>query len=169
MSPCPPPTITCPSCYTQQTRRKPGGRCPNCNLKVNVYNGVWYPASIGAPTEALIKLFEKLVSKQMSAGRPKPVVFQLPRKGTAWSREQGIAQRMLNDADNNFELAQEALQILFTDTRFSFKTRSSLMFITTDWPLAVAVARSNIEQRKQAEQKNSTILDKILTKEDIFK
>src|SRR5690554_6226398 len=121
----------CPVCRTEGTKRIAGG-CPNCGARVDVYKGRWYRSSLGSPSAALVKHLEERVSQVLSYHRVNPVTFSIPKRGLRYKRELVAAERLLDLADGNFDLAKDALDILFDDKKFNWKTRDSLIYIERD-------------------------------------
>lgn len=151
----------CPECRTEQQQRK-AGACPNCGTQVEAHKGYWYRTDLGSPTVALVSKFEKLVSKQIETK------FSIPRKSPQYRRELVAAQRYLDRAEGNFEVAAEALEILFTDKRFSWKTRTTLMYIGTDFNVALAIAQHNEKLRIEKNKRARQFLTALDIREDVF-
>lgn len=157
----------CPACHTEQTRRVAGG-CPNCGISVNVYKGNWFRTSLGSPNAALLHHFEKLVSKQLSKGDVQ-VNFTIPRKNKMrYNRELATAERLLDAANYDYSLATDTLELLFTDKRFSWKSKDSLLWLERDFTTALAIVRAIRAQEEHKKREEQTLVRNVLAKEDIF-
>jgi hypothetical protein len=157
----------CPECRTEQSRRV-RGTCPNCHMPVEAYDGMWYRAGTGSPAVAILRYFEDKVSTAMSVGRPNKVVFIIPKIGSRYQRELAASQRLLKSANFDIDLVKETLNILFSDRRFSWKTRNSLLWINGDFTLAMAVALANREAALKRQAEEAKVLQSVLVREDIF-
>jgi hypothetical protein len=157
----------CPNCKTEQTKRKDGG-CPRCGTPVQVFGGRWYREEIGCPTVSLLEHFERRVSKRQSAMKGFPVKFTIPRKSLRYKRELVQAERMLDAAEGDYDAAMRALDILFEDPQFSFKTRTSLIGILIDYNLSVAIATAEKLAKEKVAQKQAEYIDKVYSCENIW-
>jgi len=157
----------CPACHTEQARRVRGA-CPSCGARVEAYNGRWYRAEIGSPTLAILRHFEARVSQTLSQGKPAPVVFAIPRKGLRFRRELVAAERLLEYAEGDYDLAIAAVDLLFDERKFNWKTRDSLLWLEREFLLALAIARANRLAQAQAERAVEQALFDILAREDVF-
>jgi hypothetical protein len=157
----------CPACHTEQTKRL-RGCCPKCNIPVDVYKGRWYRAGIGSPTLGILTHFEERVSQSLSYGRPSKVNFSVPRKSLRYKRELVSAEQMLNEADGDYDLVLSAINILFNDTKFNWKTRDSLMGIRRDFTLALAIAKADVEAEQAKKKKEMEVLTSIFSRENVF-
>lgn len=157
----------CPQCKTEQSKRKAGG-CPNCGTPVDVHGGRWYRRSHNAPNVQIVRRFEKNVSHKLSAGRTTPVIFAIPERSTRYKRELKHAEKLLQDANGDLDLVLEALDILFSDAKFSWKNRTSLLFLHSDYDAAVALANANRTQRQAATEKLRRAAERVLQSENVF-
>lgn len=150
----------CPECRTDQARRVQG-ECPNCNTPVSLYKGRWYRTENGNPAVQILECFERLYSKKLSSQRDKPIRFNFPRKSPQYHRNMVIAEKLLEEADFDIDTTVEALRLLFEDNHFSWKSFSSLLMVRNDWPTAVALARSNIEDKRRRKDSERTFFDRL--------
>lgn len=157
----------CPACKSAFMQRK-NGRCPVCNTELQLREGVYYRADIGSPNAALFRKFEDLVSTQLSAQRGVVVPFRVSKKTPAYNRELAVAERLLQAAEYDYDLAVAALGVLFNDKGLRFKTRSSLLHCEKDWPVALAIARSLIAQEAAKTSAENELLARINAREDLF-
>lgn len=157
----------CPACHTEQSKRIKGS-CPNCETPVSLYKGFWFRTSLGSPNEALLRHFEKLVSAQLSRGGIQ-ANFTVPRKNKMrYSRELATAERLLDVAGYDFGLATATLELLFTDKRFSWKTKDSLLWIERDYSTAITIMQALRNYEQQKKRKEQALVQNILAKEDVF-
>lgn len=152
----------CPSCGTQQERRV-NGRCPRCLAQVDIYKGHWVRTGKESPPEEIVRHFERRVSTRLSAGREVPVVFSIPRKGMRIKRERLAAERLLKQADYDIDLVLAALDILFYNQKFSWKSRDSLIYADIDFTSALAIARADREERLRMEEKNRAVYEAVMS------
>lgn len=145
----------CPVCKSEQHARK-NGKCPQCGVAVELYDGEWYKAGDQSPPMQIILKFEKLVSESLSEFEP--VVFRFPRKGSRFRTEVGIAKRLYDMADKDLGIALESLEILFSHPKFSWKTRDTLLTIQRDFLTAKAIAVSRRGRRNEEKQKEKEFL-----------
>ena len=156
----------CPSCKQEFDRRK-NGECPGCGTAVQNYNGRWYREEIGSPTIAILEHFEKRVSMKQRAERDAPVNYRIPRKGDRFRRELVVAERLLDSADD-IDVVLKTIDFLFDDRQFNFKSRSSLMGIEKDFGLAMAIVIAVQEAEEAKRKQDTSAIDKILRRENIF-
>lgn len=157
----------CPSCKTNQSKRTQGA-CPECGEPVELFNGRWYRTSVGTPTVSLVEEFERLVTAKQSAGRKVPVVFRFPRKASGYRTELSQAEILLDLADGDYDLALHALNLLFTEDQFRWKSHVSLLYLKKDFLLALAISRSERKASEQEAQRNTRVIDRLMEQEDIF-
>lgn len=157
----------CPACQEWSRARK-NGACPKCGVEVETFEGVWYRESIGNPALFIVRHFEKRVSDKNSVGRPVRVNYVIPQKGHRWKRELIVVEQLLEASDFDVDLVIGTINILFEDSSFNFKNRTSFLGIQGDYGLALAIARANLEAFRKSQKKEQTILDNIYQKEDIF-
>jgi len=118
---------------------------------------------------ALLKHFEKRVSQALSYNRSVPVVFAIPRRSSTYRRELVAAERLLFNAEGDFDLAIEAVNLLFDDRRYNWKTWDSLLGMERSFLAALAIARANRQAKSQQRQREKELVDKLFQGEDIFK
>lgn len=157
----------CPSCKTEQTRRKEGC-CPQCGTEVSIHKGLWYRTDLGNPNEALIKHLEKLQSERQTLKRGFRVIYTIPRKGERFRVEMGTAARLLEITDGDLELAKETITILFKDDEFSWKNHTSMMTLQSDWPMALAIARGRLEEKSKREATEQAYVEELLNDPPLY-
>jgi len=157
----------CPACKTDQKQRT-NGACPNCGTRVNIVNGYWFREDLGSPNLALLHYFEDRVSEQLTNERGYPVFFNIPPKGLSYKRELVTAERMIQTSGYDYELAEAAIDVLFDDKQFSWKTKQSLLYLVKDFNLALALAKGKLQAEKEAQDKENKVVDDINSMEDIF-
>lgn len=157
----------CPGCKTDQKRRV-NGYCPNCGQPVEVHDGRWFRTSDGSPNLALLRSFERLVSNSLSAQNHR-VNFIIPRKSPRYRIELAIAERLIVDADYDLDMAKQALEYLFSNKRFNWKSYTSLASVSRDFTagLAVVMAKRAAEEKQRNEERN--FVQQALNRESIFK
>lgn len=153
----------CPECKTEQRARK-NGECPNCGTRVEIFKGYWYRADLGSPTVALLKHFEKLVSRQLET------TFRFSIKNRyEYGKELATAQRLLNNADGDFGMARDALTLMFSEKSLgAWKSRYSLTQTLADFTVSLAVARKRAKIREDQHQKEMQQYAILSVEEDIF-
>lgn len=164
--------MICPECKTEQSRRK-GGACPNCNTAVNVWSPrdgapMWYRIGDDTPPASLVRTFELMISKRLSAGRDRPVDFNFPRKHSQYKVQVATAEQLLAEADNDMDVAEEALRLLFTDKQWSFKSFTSLLLVRKDWPVVVAIAKSNVDHQRSLNAGEEAFFDRLEARGSVF-
>lgn len=157
----------CPSCKKEQAKRV-SGACPNCHAQVEVHNGRWFQTGTGSPNVAIVRHFEKLVSGSLSRGRPDKVVFSIPIIGLRYKRELVAAGRLLELCDYDLELVKSTLDLIFVDRRFSWKTRNTLLYIESEFVVALALVRANQKLQSQAAAEEHKVLTQVLQRENVF-
>jgi hypothetical protein len=159
--------MKCPACTIEFSRRQ-DGCCPNCGEELLIHKGYAFRASDGAPNVKIVLEFEKLVSQNLSAAQRMEVPFRIPRKSAQYRVELAQAEKLLEMTDYDIDIVLRTLDVLFTNKRFSFKTRSSLTQVMRDWPVGMAIAKA-IKQREatqmSAQERN---LASVMSREDIF-
>lgn len=158
---------TCPECRLEVTRRV-DGCCHHCGTPIEKYKGYWYRAGTGSPAVAIIKHFEKLVSQQLSRAANKPVKFVIPTVIARYKRELVSAERLLSMADHDLDLVLETITTLFTHYRFKRKTYTTLLWLDDDFILALAITRAVVDARKKSAAHESSLVQSVSSREDIF-
>ncbi len=134
-----------------------------------IYNGRYYRTQDGNPALAILSHFEYLVSRQASKNQNMPVIFHISKKTARYKRELVEAERILEICERDLEIAKLTLWVLFNNNEMSYKTRTSLIGVTSDFELGLAIARS-LKARKDAEkQRADETFQQVMKKEDIFK
>jgi hypothetical protein len=158
---------TCPACRTTQDKRKKG-KCPGCGADVDIYKGIWVQTGSKSPSMALLRHFENLVSDSLSRQRSTQVIFSFPVKSLGYRRELASAGEMFAIAEYDLELAKAAMTILFTDRKYSWKTRNTLVWLRSDFTTALAEAKALREAAKKAEEIEVQAAARVMSREDIF-
>lgn len=158
---------TCPSCKTEQRQRKDGA-CPKCHTPIMIVDKHWFIEGSGSPITQIIRHFEELASKKLSAGRLFKVPFFLPNKGNRAKLEQVAAKRLLERSDWDLELVKETLTLLFTDRRFSWRTMDSLITIGKGYNMALAITKANRMQAEEEKKKNAEHYNEMLERRNIW-
>ena len=159
--------MKCPACTIEFSRRQ-DGCCPNCGEELLIHKGYAFRASDGTPNTKIVLEFEKLVSQNLSAAQHMEVPFRIPRKSAQYRVELAQAEKLLEMTDYDIDIVFRTLDVLFTNRRFSFKTRSSLMQVMRDWPVGMAIARA-IKQREATQMSDQERnLASVMSREDIF-
>jgi len=157
----------CPMCKTEQTKRV-AGLCPNCKEPISIYKGVWYRDTGSSPTVTILEFLENSVSKNLTAESGKPVVFKINKKSPTYKRELVTAELLLSDADHDINKVIRAIALLFSDKKFNWKLRTSLVQVRFDFPLALAIVTSIMDAEEEEYLKQQKQLNKIMRKEDVF-
>lgn len=162
----------CPECKTEQARRK-SGCCPSCGTAVNVWNPrdgspIWYRVGSETPPAELVRIFEGFISRRLSAQRDRAIDFNFPRKSSSYKVQVATAEQLLAEADNDIEIAEEALNILFTDKQYNFKSYTSFLLVRKDWPVVVAIARSNVEYRRSLQDGEELFEKRLEARGNVF-
>lgn len=156
----------CPSCYTNQTKRK-NGECPNCGEEIIIYDGYWYSASVGSPTQAIVTLFEQLVSKKLSTPT-RNVRWSIPKGTEKHKRELGYARTILEKSKGSLDWANGVLQRAFYNEKFSWKNRQSLLSVLGDFDLLDAIMEAESLELEERDRKAEDAYNSVMNREDLF-
>lgn len=159
---------TCPNCH-EPIKRRVSGACPQCHVPLEAYKGVYFRAGTGGPTENILKYFEGLVSRSLSQGRPTPVIFTVPRMSARYRRELLAAEQLLKHCDWDLDLVKESLDILFTDKKFNWKNYNTLLWIDTDFTMALAIAKAHRTATMEQRRKEQKAVQSVLRRQDVFR
>jgi hypothetical protein len=159
--------MICPNCKQEATRRR-NGACPNCGVEVGIHDGVWYLSGPNSPNLTILKYFEQRVRKHQSALRGRHVPFRFRKKGVGYKQELVAAGRLFKQADYDLELVKDSIDILFSDPDFSWKLRTSMMYIAKDFNLALAIAHTNKQRKEEERAREMDAEERILSRENIF-
>ncbi len=157
----------CPACHQPIVRRKKGA-CPSCGQALLIWEGQFYREEEGQPPQAIIGEFEKLVARQLTEGQGTPIPFRLNRKDRLFAIELTVAENLIKDCDGNLDLAKRALNELFTNRKWSFKTRTTLRGIRPDFNAALAIARVAAARDQQKDDRDARVADDLNGREDVF-
>ena len=160
--------MNCPQCHEQVKKRK-NEACPHCGQAISLYQGKYYRTEDGAPPMQIIAAFEDYVHKFLSKKQNIAIPFRLSRKGNKWAMELKTAERIIEECDNDLDLALRTIKELFENQLWSWKSRASLTHLTKDLPAAMAVAKV-AQQTAMAEYvREQVIAIQLENKEDVFK
>jgi hypothetical protein len=132
-----------------------------------MYKGNWFREGSGTPPTMFLEHFEGWVSKVMTKNAEIPVVFRVPRKSARYRREVAAAENLIQLSENDLTLAQEALDLLFTDRRL-IKNRHTVLWLESDFLVAVAKAKANRQAKLQKEQVEKTAFEDAINREKLF-
>lgn len=153
---------TCPVCKTEQSRRL-NGSCPNCHALIDIYEGRWFQAGPGSPAVRILHHFENLVSSAMR------VAFIVPKTNKGkYTRELAAATKLLSICDWDLDLVCEVLTELFTNKRLSWRTRSSLVYLESDFLLGLAFVKSRKEEERARVTAEAATVAKLQMQENLF-
>lgn len=159
--------MICPAC-SNEFKRRSGESCPSCGEELLLHAGYAFRASDGSPPQRVVVEFEKLLSQQISARQRMHVPFRFPRKSSAYKLELAQAERFLQQVDYDLDLVLRTLDVLFTNKQFSFKTRSSMLQLVRDFPVATAIATAIRARASEAQNRQNEMLQDVLSRPDIF-
>lgn len=153
----------CPECKAVSNNRKDGA-CPACGTPVELYGGSWYRTSDGSPLDYIVKHFATRVAKIEGQKRNTSVSphWLTPKMRTRWRRELGLAAQLLTMADEDRDLVVETLDLMFQDRGINFKTITSLLALSKEFPLFLAMAIDNREKATQRQAKESNSFDQAM-------
>ena len=154
--------MICPACKGEFARRKEGA-CPGCGVKITLYQGRWFDTNGKSPVTIIFRKWETLLSDRLSTQ------FFIPEKSGRYKAEIRHIINLLDLSEWDMKGTLRALEILFTDPRFNWKTFSSVIQMWNDFPVALAIARDLIkreEEERLALEKQWKDLDAM---EDLFK
>ena len=157
----------CPVCKAE-IKSRVNGACPNCIEQIELHDGVYYKAGVGSPTVAILHHFEELATLMVSKMLGKEINFVFNKKSVSYKREMVEAQRILKECEYDLILAFEALDVLFQNMQFSYKTRTSMIGIRRDMPMAMAIAKVQLQEKNKIVDQQENTFDLIMSKEDIF-
>ena len=157
----------CPHCHQDVSKRKHDA-CPHCGQAISLYHGHFYRTEDGAPNQAIVAEFEKLVGQQLSKAHNRPIPFRMNRKSAAFALELITAERLLEQADYDLDLTLRALRELFNNQAWAWKTRSSLTHITRDFAGAMAIARVAADIAAADNERQQQLAEQLRMKEDVF-
>ena len=157
----------CPACNQPIARRKKGA-CPHCGQALLIWGGQFYREEEGQPPQAIISEFEKLISQQLTQAQGTPIPFRLNRKDRLFAIELTVAENLLEDCDGDLDLAKRALHELFTNRKWSFKTRTTLRGIRPDFNAALAIARVAAARDQHKDDRDAQVAAALDKKEDVF-
>lgn len=150
---------TCPNCGGSFSRRKDGS-CPGCGVAITIIEGRWFLED-GKILDDILKHWNGLVCKRNNLS-----VYITPRN-MMYKAEKVAAAKLLVEAGSK-EVTKEALDFLFTNPKFSWKTYTSLFQVIPDWLYAISIVRQQKEKREQLAKSSQEALDNTPTL-DIFK
>jgi len=156
----------CPACKTEQKKRK-NDACPNCGARIEIHDGMWFLMGAGSPSLRVVRHLEKCITDSVNKGREKKILYTIPEKSAQFKRELVTASRYIDQAGGDVDLVIEALDILFTHKRFSWRSWNSLVGMV-DYPLALTIAKANREQALARNAASSTAYQEVMQKENIF-
>ena len=157
----------CPNCETEHARRV-DKMCPTCYEDIILYEGQWYLASEGSPTQVILSLFEELVSEKLSNSSYGNVVWDV-RKGSAkHKRELGHARKILEECGGDLEYAKEVLQEAFHGKDFAWKRRQSLTSVLGDLSFLQAIIKARHKAKEEQISKEQEAFKQAMSREDIF-
>lgn len=152
---------TCPECKGEFRQRKDGA-CPGCGLDVILYRGHWFSKEEGNPTVRILKTWEKLMSIRLRSS------FSIPEKLARYRTELVHARNLLELAEWDLDLSKRAVEILFNDDRFLWKTYSSILHMWNDFPVALTIARAQREEEEREIRRQDEAWAEMESMEDIF-
>ncbi len=151
----------CPNCKGEFTRRKEGN-CPECKIEVILYRGHWFSKTDGNPTVKIMTTWERLMSIRL--GKP----FSIPEKLHRYRTELVHARNLLELADWDLALSKKAINILFNDPQFLWKTYASILQMWNDFPVALTMARAQREEEEKEIRRQEEAWAEMESMEDIF-
>jgi hypothetical protein len=158
--------MLCPKCK-QDVVRRTGGRCPHCQVELSTYKGRWYRTNIGSPSVSVLDHFVKLATDQANKNRTTAKVsLAIPKKSSLYRRSLVVAERLLELCDGDYELVIETLNVLFTNSRFSWK-QHNFIYIEDSFIAAQAFAVARIKE-KLLQKSLADKAIKSLPREDVF-
>src|SRR5688572_9447478 len=101
--------MNCPNCK-QQIKKRKNEACPHCGQAVSLYKSAYYRTEEGSPPMQIIAAFEKYVSQFLSKKSNVSVPFRLSRKGNKWAMELRAAEAILEECDDNLDLALRTIR-----------------------------------------------------------
>ena len=151
----------CPECKEEFRQRKDEA-CPGCGLAVILYQGHWFSKKEGNPTTRILKTWEELLSIRLKKQ------FYIPEKTGRYQTELVYARNLLQLADWDLALTKRAIKILFNDERFLWKTYASILHMWNDFPVALAIARTQRGAEEKEIRRQEKAWAEMEAMEDIF-
>ncbi len=153
--------MICPACKGEFARRK-GGACPGCGVEITLYEGRWFDTNGKNPVTIVFHKWETLLSDRLNTQ------FFIPEKSNRYKAEMRHVINLLDLSAWDVKGTLRALEILFTDSRFNWKTYASVIQMWLDFPVALAIAKELMkreEEERLALEKQWKEIDKM---EDLF-
>ena len=85
-----------------------------------------------------------------------------------YRRELVGAERLLALADYDYDLAAESLDMLFSDRRFNWRMRQSLLWLKNDFLITMAIAKADRAERQAQQARAEQAYQAAMTQENIF-
>jgi hypothetical protein len=117
----------------------------------------------------IIAAFEKYVGRSLSKKQNITIPFRLSRKGNKWAMELKTAEHIIEECDNDLDLALRTIKELFENQLWSWKSRASLTHLTKDLPAAMAVAKVAQQAAMAAYVREQVIALQLDNREDVFR
>jgi len=151
----------CPECKGEFRQRKDEA-CPGCGIGIILYRSHWFSKKEGNPTTKILQLWEKLMSIRLKKQ------FFIPEKTGRYQAELVHARNLLQLADWDLDLVKRAINILFNDEKFLWKTYSSLLQMWNDAPVAFTIARTQRKAEEKEIRRQEKAWAEMESMEDIF-
>ena len=138
----------CPNCQTEQTRRV-SDSCPNCfarvaSFKMDDGTVLWVREGEKKPNVQLAEYWMEKLSERLTKDQGRRVVFSLHpmKQASTYRKELAWAENFLMQADWDLDLAKRTLSGIIDKW---FRPLASLSWAANEYPVALAVARSTVE------------------------
>lgn len=151
----------CPNCKGEFARRKEG-KCPECGIDITLYQGRWFNTNGKSPVTIIFRKWESLLSDRLSTQ------FFIPEKSSRYKAEMRHTINLLDLSEWDVEGTLRALEILFTDPRFTWKTYASVIQMWSDFPVALAIAKELMGQDEQQQHALDRQWENLEAMEDVF-
>ena len=101
---------------------------------------------------------ERKITDQLSEGLPKRVVYHVGSKDLMYGRTMAHYKQLLQQA-GDLATALEAVDVLFTVREFSWKTRTAVSSLLSDWHAALAIVQARQTAEEEAAERHQVFDD----------
>ncbi len=145
------------------------GACPVCGQALSIHNGRYYREEDGAPNIALLRTFESLLTTRLRyVQQDSTITLRISSKTPQYRRELAAAERLLEQAEGDLDLARLTLKVLFENPQFKRKSYLTMVYMDSDFFIALAVARSVQARMSLDNQRAASAFEKIMAQDDLF-
>ena len=155
----------CLSCNLEGERRVKG-KCPNCGVSVRIYKEYFVPVDKPFPAVTVLREFVRIVRQ-----RDELPTFSISKKNPNYFSEIRAAISLLELCGWDCDLALASLKEALYHRNIAWKKYTSLRLLvnSTDISTGISMVQKRRREREIRENKKQSIIDDLMSKEDIFK